>query len=175
MKNDVVLNPFDKEIIQFIENKCGSKFKIFTDQLKWNDTGIYVKNNEILGIALYNQKINELPNQLWDLPKIELLSIVNTLVPTLPNEMGNLSSLNELYIGGNNWKTIPETIANLINLKFLYLLEDQLGEVPDLTHLKSLEELSISSTKIELLGDFTNTLIENGCRIYFNNEQITKQ
>lgn len=174
MTFNIKLNELDRETISLLRDTNNNPPPIFHQQLKWNDYGIYVQGKSLVGIGLYNQKFEALPYQLFELDHLELLSIVNTDIHSIPENIGKLLSLKELYIGGNGLSEIPSSIANLINLQYLYILENDLVSLPSLVNFKNLKELSIASNRINEITNQVQSLIDEGCNIYFNNKQITK-
>lgn len=90
----------------------------------------------------------ELPAELFDFPRLRVLTITGSYLRDLPPAIGRLTSLTELSFNETTFPVLPDTIGELQNLEFLNLsgnpalqnLPDSLGK---LTKLKTLmlEEL----------------------------------
>ena len=112
-----------------------------------------------------NQLTGEIPAELGNLTKLELLSLYdNQLTGEIPAELGDLANLTHLYLSGNQLTgEIPAELGNLANLQTLHLYSNQLtGEIPaELGSLTNLEVLWLHSNRLtgEIpaeLGDLAN-------------------
>lgn len=160
-------------VLEAIEKLLNIRFPVFTEQIKWNDFGVYIQNNNIHGIGFYSQKIEIIPKELWSLQHLEVLNLVNNGLIEISEEIGSFFSLKELYIGGNEIKFLPKSIKNLTNLIYFYLLEDNLQNIPEeIGNLINLKELSIASKETDIVPEEVIKLKNKGCCIYLNNEEI---
>ncbi len=166
-------NESETTVLKRLDTILNDQIPTLDEQVNWNDFGVYIHKRTIFGIGFYDQKLIDIPNELWTLKNLEVLNLVNNGLIKLPEEIGSLNSLKELYIGGNKIKTIPKSIENLKNLVYLYLLEDDLIEIPEeIGNLINLEELSIGSKKLDTLPDPIIKLKKNNCKVYLNNKEI---
>lgn len=90
----------------------------------------------------------ELPDELFDLSQLRVLTITGSYLKDLPPAIGRLTSLTELSFNETSFPVLPDTIGELQNLEFLNLsgnpslqnLPDSLSKLTKLNTLM-LEEL----------------------------------
>jgi predicted nucleic acid-binding Zn-ribbon protein len=78
---------------------------------------------------------------LLPLKRLKILNLSTNLI-TLIEGMDSLARLEELDLSGNQIERIPASMAKLISLKILKLHNNKLGTLHDLSHLRSLKNLS---------------------------------
>ncbi len=100
----------------------------------------------------YNQLTGEIPPELGNLAKLEILSLgTNQLTGEIPSELGNLANLRQLRLSWNLLVgNIPPELGNLAKLGTLWLGDNQLtGEIPpELVQLSGLETLSLGDNQL---------------------------
>ncbi len=169
----MVNNKFEVALLETIEKFLDIRFPVLNEQIKWNDFGVYIQDNNIHGLGFYLQRIEAIPKELWSFHHLEVLNLVNNGLVEISEEIGSLLSLKELYIGGNKIRILPKSIENLKNLIYFYLLEDILLNIPvEIGNLINLKKLSISSRETDIIPAQIINLKNKGYRIYFNNEEI---
>ncbi|MBA7671768.1 hypothetical protein ES703_79931 [subsurface metagenome] len=121
--------------------------KSFTpvNEIKWTSKSVFmVQNNRIIGIAINNGRLKELPDQIFQLTKLKSLYLNKNKIKTLPDSMGNLRELKILFLSNNNLEHLPSTIGNLVSLKQLFLMNNPLQKIPEkIGNLKSLISLDL--------------------------------
>jgi len=122
-------------------------------------------------------RINDLtyiPDAVWQLGELEVLSLSGNDLTELPSEIEMLTKLRELDLGGNSLRELPPEIGNLENLEILELWGNQLITLPsEIGKLSNLQNLNIVSSelielppeigklnKLETLQVFNNKLTE---------------
>ena len=85
----------------------------------------------------------EIPPELGNLSKLEVLDLHGWFKGGIPPELGNLSSLKVLKLN-RAYGEIPPELGNLRRLEVLYLAPELTGEVPpELGNLRRLKELTL--------------------------------
>lgn len=116
-----------------------SKIDIFLNETKKYSN---VKTLRINGLTY-------IPNEVWQLEKLEILDLRGNNLAELPPEIGLLKNLRELDLGGNKLRQLPSEIGNLVNLKVLRLWGNQLAMLPlEIGKLSNLQQLDISSNEL---------------------------
>ncbi len=83
---------------------------------------------------------------LW--PNLKSLFVQSCGLPEVPNEVTNLPLLEVLYLNNHQFTNVPETLINLRKLRRLSLDQNQLTSLPPaFVNLRSLELLSLSSNQ----------------------------
>ncbi|GJT14278.1 TMV resistance protein N-like protein [Tanacetum coccineum] len=102
----------------------------------------------------------DIPEYLGELECLKSLTVSDgDLIEKLPDDLGRLECLEELCFHSSEIKHLPDSICMLKRLKSLtvnngYYFEDLFEKLPeDLGQLECLEELYVSSKKIEYLPD----------------------
>ena len=90
-----------------------------------------------------NQLNGSIPQQIGNLTNLVSLGLSrNQLSGSIPSQIGNLTNLISSSLSDNQLSgAIPPQIGNLTNLLGLYFYNNQLSDLPDLSHLSSLDEL----------------------------------
>jgi len=71
-------------------------------------------------------------------------------ITNIPNEIGNLKKLELLFLDHNNINNVPKNIGNIINLKELDLSENNLTSYPKaIGNLKNIERLYLNGNPID--------------------------
>ena len=65
--------------------------------------------------------LKTLPANLFNLTKLQTLSIIKCNIAVLPESIGNLTNLTNLYLQDNKLKNLPESLANIRGLKLINL------------------------------------------------------
>ena len=64
-------------VLEVIEKILNIQFPVFSEQIKWNDFGVFIQDNLIHGIGFYSQKMQLIPDELWNLQNLKVLNLVN--------------------------------------------------------------------------------------------------
>ncbi|MHA1230239.1 MAG: leucine-rich repeat domain-containing protein [Candidatus Helarchaeota archaeon] len=113
--NNKILNNFS---LQYLENLLGRRIP-GVDKIEWNTFGVLIKEGKIIGLGLYNQAIEKLPESIGNLKSLELLSLSDNLITKLPDSFSQLINLKELILKSNKLTTLPKSFANLKLLQHL--------------------------------------------------------
>ena len=106
-------------------------------------------------------KLTEIPEEVFELKHLKVLTLSNNKILTISEYLGNLTNLITLNLGDNQLATLPENLDNLTSLTALYLEENQLTTLPEnLGNLTNLTALYLGRNKLttlpENLGNLTN-------------------
>jgi Leucine-rich repeat (LRR) protein len=83
-------------------------------------------------LAIHRISMRSLPSSLWQLTRLEWLSLAFTEIEDISEEIGNLSYLQFLYVNNcKNLKSLPSRIGELKNLKYLNLQGCNSVVIPD--------------------------------------------
>ncbi|PEB20796.1 hypothetical protein COO05_31215 [Bacillus toyonensis] len=131
----------------------------------------------------YINKIDRLPDELFELQSLTDLDIYDLSIKELSPKITNLCNLKKLYLTGNefsvfpthvfelkslealalpsNFKEIPAGISNLVNLKFLNLRKSELTYLPEeICKLVNLTALNLHNSELthlpEEIGNLKN-------------------
>jgi len=146
----------------------------------------------------HKQQLSTLPQELFNLNKLEKINFFETNLSTIPNEISNLTKLNklnlyscklsklpigmtqlfhlkELNLGYNKINELPEEIGNLNNLIDLNLESNQLQELPSsIIYLNNLKRLSLGKNNHLILTKEQKLWLEelrnNDCEISSSND-----
>jgi Leucine-rich repeat (LRR) protein len=103
----------------------------------------------ITELHLDNNNIKTLPPEINKLQNLRILSMVKNELAALPNEMFELGKLEELVLDGNPIQMLPSNLKYLSNLRILRLEETKLKTLPDeIWCLSKLTQLKISSSEL---------------------------
>ena len=81
-------------------------------------------NKDITNLNLSNNKLTQLPVEVWHLTRLTSLYLTNNKLTKLPVEIGNLSQLTTLYLQNNKLTHLPVEIGHLTQLTILYLFNN---------------------------------------------------
>ncbi len=170
--NGVAVNEADIAALQEIEAVLGKSIPKLVG--KNVDFGFSVKSSHITTLALADQDLAEIPDSVWSLKSLQILSLGYNKLETIPDEIGqlvslkrldlsangcrednspmilpgsigNLSSLKHVDLSSNLLKEIPESIGSLSNLEVLILRDNQLATIPSsICKLSNLRELDVN-------------------------------
>ncbi|GAG62339.1 unnamed protein product [marine sediment metagenome] len=93
----------------------------------------FIKNGHIKSINHINLDscgLKKIPDSIFELKHLEVLSLIGNELSHIPDEMRNLLSLERLYLKYNYIKELPDSMRNLKNLRFLIMSNNQLRSVP---------------------------------------------
>lgn len=122
-------------------------------------------------LILDAQKLEQIPPEVWQMPKLETLDLRRNALKSLPQNLVALTSLKTLLLGQNQLKSLPDELPNLIHLD---LSKNRFSHFPVvLNHLKELQSLNLSSNRLRHLPELdfpalkslhlsTNKIVE-GC------------
>ncbi|XDV52823.1 hypothetical protein PO909_021479 [Leuciscus waleckii] len=127
--------------------------------------------NELVKLYLSDNHLSNLPSELRNLQKLQLLALDFNRFEELPLVVCSLVQLNILYLGNNRLyglpkelrqltelKTFPRVICQLPNIKTLHLGYNQLRSLP--SELGRLEELRSIWLAGNVLNDFPPVLLK---------------
>jgi Leucine-rich repeat (LRR) protein len=99
--------------------------------------------------------IPEIPEWIWELDKLEYLTIHNDDIKTIPSGISNLKKLRSLEIIGENISVLPNEIGEIVSLADIYLICPQLSTLPEkLAYLKKMSYFSFNLCNLTAIPDF---------------------
>ncbi len=117
-----------------------------------------ISRGHLTQIHCENIKLQELPQNLFQLPMLENLTLRFVDLCELPSSIENLHALKTLDLIGNPISQLPDSVGNLSNLQLLNLDQTSLERLPPtLSKIPALQVLSLNGAALQSLPDF-NTL-----------------
>ena len=124
------------------------------------------KDNKLKKLDLSNdfgsrddEKLTEIPIQVWELEQLEVLDLSWNQLTTLPESIFQLTNLTQLDLSHNQLTTLPESIFQLTNLTQLDLSYNQLTTLPEfISQLTNLTQLDLSGNELTTLPEFISQL-----------------
>lgn len=116
------------------------------------------KFSKLFQLRLDGNKLEEIPNSICNLKNLYWLHIDYNQLKTLPKNIGKLKTLQALIASNNNLTFIPISILKLKNLTALELASNKITKVPDKLLYTNLENINLSSNKIENLENLIPNL-----------------
>lgn len=96
-------------------------------------------------LTLQNNEIRIIPPQITHLSKLKHLNLCSNLIEEIPPELGKLVKLTILDLTNNKIKDLPEELFDLVNLEYLYLGQNQINKTyPSMDKLKKLQCMNMS-------------------------------
>ncbi|MHA1111711.1 MAG: leucine-rich repeat domain-containing protein [Promethearchaeota archaeon] len=133
--------------------------KLYLFGLNLTEIPKYIFDLPLTHLALYMNKIEEIPKDICKLADLEEFAIGGNQVSQLPKEICMLPKLIELSAYNNKIETLPECIRHLSTLEKLVLNHNSLTELPvTLGELKNLSILTLNDNKIK---KFPKTIMKN--------------
>lgn len=116
------------------------------------------KNLKLLD--LYDNEIEELPDQISELINLEILILFQNRLRKLPQGIGKLKNLWLLDLNSNRIKTLPKEIGELSELKNLYLHFNELSELPEeIFNLNNLSVIDLDGNNIQNQDEVVKKLL----------------
>ncbi len=120
-------------------------------------------NNRVIALNLANINLENLPESIGNLTKLQFLDLSDNKLDCLPETIGNLENLEEFYIKGswsnnrpfyNSIKELPKSFHKLKKLQKFSIDGNELKNIPDdFQHLLNLKEISIKNNGLEQIPD----------------------
>jgi Leucine-rich repeat (LRR) protein len=129
--------------------------------------------NKLDGFHLwcYNEKITEIPKNIFEFKNLEYLIISNTKINEIPKEIKYLTNLISLELDNTNISKLPK-LDNLINLKILCIDNSKISVIPkEIFKLKNLIKLHLSHNQISIIPIELFNLINLEC-LYLDSNNI---
>jgi len=127
--------------------------------------------DRVTALILDAQKLEQIPAEVWQMPKLETLDLQRNALKILPQNLVALASLKTLLLGQNQLKNLPDELPNLT---YFDLSKNRFSHFPVvLNHLKELQSLNLGSNRLRQLPELdfpalkslhlsTNKIVE-GC------------
>jgi Leucine-rich repeat (LRR) protein len=113
---------------------------------------------EVIALSVHNPNLNQLPKELYFMPNLRILELVDFPLQQLPGNLTDLKHLKSLSIKNTLIESLPPSLSELKNLTSLILADNpNLTILPDfLAELPKLKTLRISKDLIEAVpkGNF---------------------
>jgi Leucine-rich repeat (LRR) protein len=104
-------------------------------------------------------KLEAIPDEIGDLPQLEMLYIANNFISTISEQLAKLTKLKDLNLNHNALKVWPDCFSELAALKELKLVGNQLESVPkEIAKLQNLEKLNLRENKLSALPQSISAL-----------------
>src|SRR5258708_35416526 len=75
-----------------------------------NTTGYYAENDTIVELSVQGCGLASLPDSIWQLNHLRVLSLGENHFSSVPDSIGALSDLTPLYLHNNQLSTLPASI-----------------------------------------------------------------
>jgi internalin A len=112
-------------------------------------------------LSLGGLGLQELPDALWDLERLQQLNVAYNELTTLPAELGRLTQLQRLSVMHNRLTALPAALWELIQLRDLNVSHNRLTSMPEmLSRLARLQKLSVAHNELVLLPGALGQLTE---------------
>lgn len=145
------IGAFEAEVIQIIESELGRKLPLL-NEFDETSFGLFVPDQHVLGLAMPESALEQLPENIGLLSKLEILNLKGCRLERLPDSIGELSRLRTLGLRSNYLTSLPVSIGNLHELRALSVSENQLGSLPDsIGNLVNLRELVLYKNNLTSL------------------------
>ncbi|MFX1536731.1 MAG: leucine-rich repeat domain-containing protein [Promethearchaeota archaeon] len=116
--------------------------------------GFASEEHHVIGLALDMQELTQVPESIWQLSHLRLLSLNGNQLQTVPEDIRQLRNLQYLDLEWNSLQTLPDTIGHLHNLQTLKLEGNELQSLPDtIGQLRNLYCLILSGNQLRALPD----------------------
>ena len=156
----------DQQIIQELSSiiESGDTGRL---DVKWD-------NGRVTGLDIFGKEnLSELPNIIFDLNQLTILSIRYCDLNSIPPAIGNLVKLEYLQLRGNNLKELPDSIQNLKELHDLDLSCNKFSVMPEcIFSLTKIKTLALQQNKLTYLPNQFNRIL-NLDSIDLSNNQLT--
>lgn len=124
-----------------------------------------IKQYGYLNLSFLN--LTAIPDEVFELPKLELLILIGNKLTELPPKISQLKNLLTMSLNSNHITRLPKEIAELKNLRILDLGNNQLTELPrEIAKLEKLTSLELSGN--DLYVSLPSSIIEKGTRAVLN-------
>lgn len=143
-------------IIENVKLKRCFTLNLSDFDLKAIPESVFTFNHDLLRFFLNNNKIEQLPIQLFSFYSLHTLALDYNNIQILPSEVCQLKNLVNLNLSNNPLKYLPSEICLLSRLEVLWCNSAQLTELPEeIGHLKYLDTLGARNNAIcELPSSF---------------------
>ncbi len=135
-----------------ISNKIGNLSNL---QLLWLGKNQLIGNipqeignlSRLIYLSLMSNKLTgEIPESIDQLTNLKSFNAADNELSLIPNSLGNLSGLYSISLHNNQFTgAVPSTFTNLSNLELINLRNNKLTDIPDLSNLKNLVRVDLSS------------------------------
>ncbi len=136
-------------------SKSGTQLKIMNRQIpdlaeilsEIQDEGIKLKT-----VYLYNNKLDSLPDELWEIASLETLVVSSNQLVNIPDGLGKLFNLKKISFRHNRIEHLSFRIGRLASLVELHLEHNRLVELPtEIGALDKLEYLNLHDNLLKYL------------------------
>jgi len=104
---------------------------------------------DIEALSLDSNVYDSLPEEIFVLTRLKMLSVAHNRLELVSRSMGKLSCLTVLHLDNNQLESVPEELESNVHLKKLTLNSNKLIFFPDvILRLGSLEVLNLASNQI---------------------------
>ncbi len=141
----------EKVYIKLLEQKIGRRIPQVKN-IKRGSLGFVMDGKSILGLSLYNCRLESIPQEIFNLEAIKTLYLRRNCIKILPSMIGFLNNIEELILSINEIETVPQSIGLLNELKVLMLDSNKIRSLPEtICSLKKLEKLHLANNQLREL------------------------
>jgi Leucine rich repeat/Leucine Rich Repeat len=168
----VSLRKAECDVLEALELLVGEPI-LMIREIKDDSFGYKHKDRHVVGLSLYQRKLNSLPNNIGQLDSLEELNLYENHLISIPESIGGLKSLKKLWLFGNKLESLPASICSLSALRVLWLADNNLTDLPEnFGRLKALINLNLGHNRILFLPKSFGSL-ENLIKLELSYNQIT--
>ena len=118
-------------------------------------------HKKIEHIYLGSANLISIPNEVYDFPNLEVLSLEGNHIQVIPSKLTSLKYLNHLFLEHNRIKTIPEFIMKMGSLKTIDLSYNFISEIPPFLKrgIKPRKDLALYNNEIKDFPEYLRLII----------------
>jgi len=132
------------------------------------------KNSVILPsfVDLSNQQLTEVPENIFEMPKLQTLYLHFNNIDKLPEAISKLTNLQVLYLNQNKFTSFPKIVCSVPSIRELHLGRNRITDIPPEIGQMNLRELSLSYNL--LTGNLPKELckLTNLRKLYLHNNYL---
>ncbi len=113
---------------------------------------IYSELVELRELAVSDNNIDLIPEDLCNLKKLEYLNLAQNNITNLPDNFDQLSSLFAISLQSNKLTTFPNVLLKMKNIEYIWLDHNKIETIPkNIRNLEKLRTLSLSYNNISTI------------------------
>ena len=121
------------------------------DEISPETFGVMIENKKVVGLGLYNRKIEEFPDDIIKFKDLVSLSLSGNNIESWPENFGSLKKLENLFLDNNYMEIIPDFFQNFKKLKRLSIASSNLLEIPTwLGNFSNLTFLNLANNDLDI-------------------------
>lgn len=144
---DSQLDEDEKKSLKIIQKNLRLRINEVSLISKSSANGVVIRNGHVIRLKLTKliPLITAVPKEIFNLSKLEFLSLASNQIKVIPNKIKQLCNLTELHLDHNYVSQLPEEINELKNLRILSISNNRIEEINgNILELENLQEFNIS-------------------------------